>query len=150
MNEPLHPSNLINPHLYFAYGSNLDPDQMAWRCPDAVGLCRARLDDWAWRIGGRGYATVSPAPGDHVWGAIGNVSDADLASLDRYEGVAGGLYRREVLTVSTDTRSTETLLYIENYEDVGVPGGEYLRKILVGAEHFGLPSVWIEALSAWA
>lgn len=71
-----------------------------------------------------------------------------LGSLGNH--LLGELYRREVLTVSTDTRSTETLLYIENYEDVGVPGGEYLRKILVGAEHFGLPSAWIEALAAWA
>ncbi len=113
MNERFDSSSLINPHLYFAYGSNLDPEQMDWRCPDAIALGAARLNDWAWRIGGRGYATVSPSPGHHVWGAIWNVSDSDLASLDRYEGVAGGLYRREFVTVMAENQPVDVLLYIE-------------------------------------
>ncbi len=100
-------NNLLNPHLYFAYGSNLDPEQMQWRCPDAIALGSARLDDWAWRIGGRGYATVSPAPGAQVWGGIWNVSDSDLARLDRYEGVAGGHYRREFVTVMAEDLPVE-------------------------------------------
>ena len=107
-------NNLLNPHLYFAYGSNLDPEQMDWRCPDAIALGAARLDDWAWRIGGRGYATVSPSPGHHVWGGAWNVSDSDLARLDRYEGVAGGHYRREFVIVMAEDQPVELhLLYRE-------------------------------------
>lgn len=161
MNELLPFTDLINPHLYFAYGSNLDPEQMEWRCPDAIALGAARLDDWAWRIGGRGYATVSPEHGDHVWGAIWNVSDLDLARLDRYEGVAGGLYRREIVTVIADTgrthpgplaesptdeRSVDCLIYIENYDDVGLPSDLYLERIIAGAQAFELPQTWIDEL----
>ena len=141
-------NNLPNPHLYFAYGSNLDPDQMDWRCPDAIALGAARLEDWAWRIGGRGYATVSPAQGHQVWGVIWNVSDTDLISLDRYEGVAGGLYRREFVTVMVDDSPVETLIYIENYNDVGLPSEHYLERIIAGASHFELPSTWIDEVAA--
>lgn len=148
MNEHFDSSTLHNPHLYFAYGSNLDPEQMERRCPDAIALGAARLKDWAWRIGGRGYATVSPSPGNHVWGAIWNVSDSDLASLDRYEGVAGGLYRRALATVMTQNQPVEVHVYIENYDDYGVPRPEYLERIIAGARWFDLPQAWIEGLSA--
>ncbi len=141
-------NNLPNPHLYFAYGSHLDPEQMDWRCPDAIALGAARLNDWAWRIGGRGYATVSPSPGHHVWGAIWNVSDSDLASLDRYEGVAGGLYRREFTTVMAKNQPIDSLLYIENYDDHGMPRPDYLERIIAGARWFDLPQAWIDDLAA--
>ena len=148
MNEHFDSSTLINPHLYFAYGSNLDPEQMDWRCPDAIALGAARLEDWAWRIGGRGYATVSPSPGAQVWGGVWNVSDADLARLDRYEGVAGGLYRREFVTVMAEDLPVELLLYIENYDDHGLPRPNYLERIIAGARWFDLPQAWIANLTA--
>jgi gamma-glutamylcyclotransferase (GGCT)/AIG2-like uncharacterized protein YtfP len=121
---------------------------MQWRCPDAIALGPALLENWAWRIGGRGYATVSPSPGHHVWGAIWNVSDADLASLDRYEGVAGGLYRREFVTVMAENQPVELHLYIENYDDHGLPRPDYLERIIAGARWFDLPEAWIEDLAA--
>jgi len=138
---------LPNPHLYFAYGSNLDPEQMQWRCPDALAIGAARLDDWAWRIGGRGYATVSPSIGSQVWGAFWNLSDEDLHTLDRYEGVAGGLYRREPIIVIANDQPIETLIYIENYNDVGLPSPDYLDRIIAGAKWFGLPGAWINELT---
>ena len=146
--QPISLTTLPNPHLCFAYGSNLDPEQMQWRCPDAIALGAARLDDWAWRIGGRGYATVSPAEGHCVWGSIWNLSDEDLRRLDRYEGVAGGLYRREPILVIADDQPIETLIYIENYDDVGSPRPEYLERIIAGARWFDLPVDWIAELES--
>ena len=45
--------------LYFAYGSNLNLDQMARRCPDAEPVGRVRLDGYrlAFRRTGGGYLT---------------------------------------------------------------------------------------------
>ena len=148
MNELIDYSTLINSHLYFAYGSNLDPEQMQWRCPDAIALGPALLENWAWRIGGRGYATVSPSPGHHVWGGIWNLSDEDLRILDRYEGVAGGHYRREFVTVMAQNQPVELLLYIENYDDHGSPRPDYLERIIAGARWFDLPHAWIANLTA--
>ena len=47
---------------YFAYGSNLNFDQMAYRCPEATVVGTAKLDGYelAFR---RGYLTILPQRG---------------------------------------------------------------------------------------
>ena len=74
--------------FYFAYGSNLDPDQMLLRCPDhvVVGLAELRdhrlvfpltSHDW-----GGGVASVGVAHGSTVWGMVYDLSEADLTTTD--------------------------------------------------------------------
>ena len=95
---------------YFAYGSNLDPQQMALRCPGAtvVGLGELRdhrltfpltSHDW-----GGGVASVGVAHGESVWGVVYELTDEHLAALDRYEQFVGpgdqhNLYDRETTSV---------------------------------------------------
>ena len=47
-------------NLYFAYGSNLDLEQMAQRCPDAEIVGPVRLENYELRFRGSGFATVAP------------------------------------------------------------------------------------------
>lgn len=47
-------------NLYFAYGSNLDLEQMAQRCPDAEIVGPVRLENYELRFCGSGFATVAP------------------------------------------------------------------------------------------
>lgn len=62
--------------IYFAYGSNLDPAQMAERCPDSPFLAVARLDDHRLDFPRRSpirrcaVASVVPSPGAVVWGGL--------------------------------------------------------------------------------
>lgn len=65
--------------LYFAYGSNLNLDQMARRCPDAEPVGRVRLDGYrlAFRRTGGGYLTILPDKGNHVDGLLWKVSAQD-------------------------------------------------------------------------
>ena len=136
--------------LYFAYGSNLDPDQMARRCPNSIAVGPASLADHAFRIGARGYATVIPSPGDTVWGGLWEVSDSDLARLDTYEGVAAGMYRRETALVEADGRTIATLIYRENADDVGSPTDWYIERVVAGARWFELPDSYSINLESWA
>ena len=62
--------------IYFAYGSNLNPTQMAERCPGHRSLGVARLPDHrlcfprysrTWRCASAGFEA---SPGDVVWGAL--------------------------------------------------------------------------------
>jgi hypothetical protein len=39
-------------------------------------------------------------------------------------------------------------LYIENYDDHGLPHPDYLERIIAGARSFDLPQAWIEDLAA--
>ena len=52
---------------YFAYGSNLNFEQMAYRCPEATAVGIAKLDGYelAFR---RGYLTILPKEGASVEG----------------------------------------------------------------------------------
>lgn len=46
------------PTLYFAYGSNLSPTQMAARCPSSRLIGVGQLIGYRWLINARGYANV--------------------------------------------------------------------------------------------
>ena len=83
--------------LYFAYGSNINLDQMQYRCPDATVYGQAVLDNYDLRFRGSGVATVEPKEGACVYGLLWELTDKCEASLDRYPGilsnnVSGWLY----------------------------------------------------------
>lgn len=44
--------------MYFAYGSNLSPEQMKNRCPSSPPVGLAYLSGWTWLINQRGYANI--------------------------------------------------------------------------------------------
>ena len=71
---------------YIAYGSNMVQEQMAYRCPDAklIGtgyIAGARLEFYL-------HATVEKTDDmrNRVPVAVWEISEADEARLDRYEG----------------------------------------------------------------
>ena len=84
-------------HLYFAYGSNLDPDRMAQRLGGAVEpVCIANLygSQLAYNVGERGnipnkvtFANVKPATMHHaVKGVVYRLTDSKIKELDQFEG----------------------------------------------------------------
>ena len=46
--------------LYFAYGSNINLEQMEHRCPDAQLVGPVTLQNYELQFRGSGFATVSP------------------------------------------------------------------------------------------
>lgn len=78
--------------LYFAYGSNLDGDQMRSRCTSAQAVARAVLPNYALTFGGFSHrwdgavASVVRTRGARVEGLLYRLEDADLRELDRFEG----------------------------------------------------------------
>ena len=88
---------------YFAYGSNLSVSQMIQRCPDSRFVGIGTLHGYKWIICKRGYANIvkqedSKHPGNVVWGLVFNVSEDDVALLDKYESVPEA-YIKEALEV---------------------------------------------------
>ncbi len=71
--------------LYFAYGSNLSLAQMDTRCPGHQPLRRHKLPGF--RLVLRGAANIEDAPGEHIEGAIYDITEAHQATLGGYEGV---------------------------------------------------------------
>lgn len=136
---------------YFAYGSNMFTAQMSERCPGAANPVPAVLADHAWLCNERGVATISPVVGREVHGVVWDVTDEHLDSLDQYEGVAAGRYRRATTTVTTAAGERITaVVYIDNRVEPGPPRPGYLERVLAGASEHQLPTKWLTYLRRWA
>jgi gamma-glutamylcyclotransferase len=137
---------------YFAYGSNMNWEQMQRRCPSTRFVCVASLKDYRFAIARHsrlrkcGTANISANTGSEVWGIVYDVSDQDLIILDSFEDG----YRREKLFVlaSNDSQSSlEVLVYIAEKEDnVPLPNPEYKRLIVDGARHWNIPESYCSML----
>ena len=144
---------VINLH-YFAYGSNMNWQQMQRRCPSARFVCVARLPDYQFgitrhsRLRDCGTANVFPAHGQEVWGIVYEVTDAELALLDTFEDG----YRREVISLlpAEDHRPpVQALVYVAEIEsNVPHPNAEYRRLMVEGAKHWQLPATYQTLLEA--
>jgi hypothetical protein len=82
--------------IYFAYGANLNIDNMNSRCPDAIPLCNIQLPDY--RLVFRGVADIEPCSNQHVQGLLWHITDKCEQSLDIFEGFPH-LYRKENFVV---------------------------------------------------
>ena len=85
-------------NLYFAYGSNLDLEQMAQRCPDALLVGPVTLQNYELQFRGSGFATVAPKKDCVVHGLLWKLTPSCEQSLDRYEGYPRH-YIKEAVTV---------------------------------------------------
>ena len=139
------------PRFYFAYGSNMDPEQFKGRCPASRLIGTAILADHRFIITSRGYASIEPCPGSVVHGVLAELTEADEASLDYHEGVQSSIYRKESLAVRThDGLLVEAMVYVDNTTNHGQPRPGYLEQVLAGARHHGLPAEAITELERWA
>lgn len=82
---------------YLAYGSNLNVDQMKYRCPDAKPVAGTSIPNYR-LLFRRGFLTIEPQQGSSVPVVVWKISDLDEKSLDRYEGYPK-FYRKEIFPV---------------------------------------------------
>jgi len=136
---------------YFAYGSNMSPVQMMEeRCPGAEPIGIGVLRDYRFVINTNGVATIVPAEGSSAIGILWSITDVHESTLDRYEGIRDGFYRRHFMKIEKQGgEETKALVYIAAESESGIPREGYLEKIIYGAEHFGLPEDYIEELRSW-
>ena len=71
-------------NLYFAYGANLHPEAMQWRCPEAQAQGAFILRDWELKF--YSHATIEPRKGSQVAGVLWEITEACEQSLDVFEG----------------------------------------------------------------
>lgn len=127
--------------LYFAYGSNMNPRQMAERCPAAEWLGRARLKGNRFVINQRGVATLTPDRRTSTLGVLWRITPACESALDLHEGVAWGYYYKGIVKViDAQGRLAKSLVYIDPDCEVGLPRPGYLEKVFAGARLAGIPA----------
>jgi gamma-glutamylcyclotransferase (GGCT)/AIG2-like uncharacterized protein YtfP len=138
--------------MYAAYGSNMDPAQMARRCPHSPRRGTGWLEDWRLTFGGEelgwdgALATVVEARGQHVFVALYEMNEADEAALDMWDGVTLGYYRQAKVRVATEDGDVLAWLYVLNGYEGGLPSARYLGILADAAETAGAPSEYVADL----
>jgi hypothetical protein len=116
--------------LYAAYGSNMDPAQMKERCPHSPMAGTGWLMGWRLTFGGEDYG----------------VTEADVATLDRWEGGELGLHKKLRLRVDTLEGAELAWLYVLDAYEGGLPSARYLGMLADAAEQAGAPDDYVQAL----
>lgn len=146
--------------FYIAYGSNLNLEQMARRCPTAKVVKATHLHNFRLMFRGKNtaVATIERHRGSKVPILIWQLQANDEHNLDIYEGYPH-LYRKEILRITLDGRRIQAMVYIMNEDShpYDTPSGSYLETIRQGYETAGfdaeilrqavLDSVWEAYLS---
>jgi len=142
---------------YFAYGSDMNNEQMLARGVKPKVMGAAKLSDY--RLAFFGYSaiwdgaeeTVVPAPGREVWGVMFELSSSDRERLDDAQDVrldGTGAYFHSPVKVTDQLGKIHTvLLYTKDRRGIPQkPSQEYLDFIVKGAVDHELPSAYIETL----
>lgn len=131
---------------YVAYGSNLNVEQMRYRCPSARIIGTSVIPDYRLLFKGSGtgaYLTIEPSEGGSVPVAVWEVTGDDERALDRYEGFPSFYYKAEMALPVTGIKSgktrTRTVFVYIMHEDrkVGIPSKYYMDVCREGYAAFG-------------
>lgn len=140
--------------LYLAYGSNLNLEQMAFRCPYAVPLGPVWLEGYRLLFRGSksgAYATLEPYSVSRVPALLWEITPRDEEALDRYEGWPR-FYRKEMVPVEHNGKMLDVMVYIMNEGcSLGMPSKNYLDIVRAGYDSAGFDhAVLDEAMRASA
>ena len=131
----------IRAKYYIAYGSNLNLEQMARRCPTAKVVGSTTLKNYRLMFQGGSHtavATVERSQGDEVPVLLWRLQPKDEKALDVYEGWPH-LYRKETLRVTVNDKRLYAMIYIMNEDrnPYGEPSPRYFFTILTGYKSAG-------------
>ena len=93
-----------------------------------------------------GAADVVESPGDRVWGLVFDLTDGDLAALDRFEGYPHQ-YGRFMARIDTSQGTLDAWVYIATQKQPFVaPSRRYIEIIKGAALRHGFPDAYVRML----
>lgn len=145
---------MTDTRLYFAYGSNINLEQMAYRCPDAQVIGPVTLEDYELtfrgRTDGRGVANIEPKEGSVVHGLLWRITPKCEIALDRYEGVPRLYVQQEVTVRDANDKPYTVMAYVmtELFREPALPSQYYFDGIRDGFIQNGMDDTpLLEALT---
>ena len=132
--------------LYFAYGANMNVSAMARRRPRSKALGPARLLRHRLAVMREGWLTVARDPRSAVHGVLWDLALADVAALDRYEGLPHGLYAKLAQPVVAERGPRQAIVYFGANAGPGAARHDYIADVIAAARSWPLPAEAIEAL----
>ena len=129
--------------IYFAYGANLNKQGMDNRCPGNKPLCRAILKNY--RLVFKNVADIEEASNHYLQGALYEINQDHLVSLDRFEGYPR-LYTRTIVPVFTEHgKEIYAVVYkMTTRNQYSRPHPGYLNIIISGCQQWQLPEEYIQ------
>jgi len=143
--------------LHFAYGADMNPQQIAARCSWAKAIAVARLPDHALSFHGHseiwdgGEEAMVAKPGQDLYGVVYRLSLSDADSLDAAQGVrlngTGSYFHSPAQVISADGSRFEVVLHKRDVlRAFACPSRDYLDFIVAGAVSRGLPEHYVDLL----
>ena len=138
---------------YIAYGSNLNTEQMMWRCPTARIVGTGFIHGYELLFKGSksgSYLTIEKNDDSEVPVAVWKIDVDCEKSLDRYEGFPSFYYKKEFTIDVTGIKSKkqyhlDAFAYIMHEErKIGIPSREYVITCIQGYEIFGFDIKYLE------
>lgn len=136
--------------IYFAYGSNLDLEQMGRRCPGARALGTAILGGFRLGFAGRsslwggGVATLVRDIEAFVPGLLWTLAPSDLERLDRFEGHPYAYERTLLQVCDADGNDVRACVYIKEGASPNAPTDDYAGLIRRAYIHRGFDEALLE------
>lgn len=134
--------------IYFAYGANMDPVHMSASCPAAGHLGLAVLPGHAFGIAAGGLGTIRADPNARVRGVLWDLTAADEAALDEFEGLATGFYRKDTARVERHNGEMMAAMIYRPVDDTpgrAEPG--YVERIIEVGGLLGFPPDYLAELA---
>ena len=116
---------------------------MRERCPGARRLGPATLENHRFTIVSGGYGNAAPATGSRIYGWLWELSAADVAALDAFEGSG---YRQDYAEVRAERGPERAMLYRARNPAPGRPVPGYLEAIIDSARELGFPAGYVAEL----
>jgi len=139
--------------MYFAYGSNMDFEQMRQRCPGCEVIGNARLPHYAmsftrWsRSWKSGTADILPEKDRTVYGVLYDLSFEDLKKMDKVADYPNSYVRQDIAVLCEDS-PLPALTYVARRQGVFSPSRSYLKRMVQGAQKHQLPEDYVSFLKS--
>jgi hypothetical protein len=144
----------------FAYGSNMDPAQLANKKIEMRNPRIAKIHGYQFgftkksdydgklkqRTRRNGKANISECEDSIVWGVLLELTMDEVEKMDQSEGLDDGHYHREPVDVVTDSGMVKAITYIACADKLipnTAPLDWYLKHVLEGAKIQNLPLEYI-------
>lgn len=119
--------------LYVAYGSNMNIEQMAYRCPNSKIIGIGKLVGWKLLFNFHADVIETRNNEDEVPVVIWDIDNKDWNVLDRYEGFPS-YYTKKTVEVVTNNGTVNAVVYVMTNDNKGVcpPTTSYFNGIKDG------------------
>jgi gamma-glutamylcyclotransferase (GGCT)/AIG2-like uncharacterized protein YtfP len=118
-------------NLYFAYGANMHPGHMRYRCPAAQAKGAFMLRDWQLEL--YCHATIAQNPHAQVPGVLWDITAECEQSLDAFEGFPSYYTKRTWIQ-----DGVQFFFYEMTNPKSGTPGSGYVSDIRDSYDFWGI------------